>query len=217
MAITYRFRPGERINEVDLARQLNVSRTPLREALNRLATEGFLTATPNRGFFARPLDTKVVFDLYEFRRCLEVASARLACERATDVQLDELEAFVRASRDEKEDAQAIKLLRLDEEFHERVANLTGNEEILRSLRSINARIHFIRWIDMQNGRRTHTQAEHLRIVRALKARNAEEASGLMQDHISRRLDQIVEVIRAGFAEIYMGNALAKGDQSGGIS
>src|SRR5690606_8809543 len=72
MAITYRFRPGERINEVDLARQLNVSRTPLREALNRLATEGFLTTAPNRGFFGRPLDTKAVFDLYEFRRCLEV-------------------------------------------------------------------------------------------------------------------------------------------------
>lgn len=215
MAITYRFRPGERINEVDLARQLNVSRTPLREALNRLATEGFLTTAPNRGFFGRPLDTKAVFDLYEFRRCLEVASVRLACERATEDQLEELEAFVRASRDEKDDSQAIKLLRLDEEFHERVARITGNEEILRSLQSVNARIHFVRWIDMQNGRRAHTQSEHLRIVRALKARDAEAASALMQEHISRRLDQIVDVIRAGFAEIYMGNALAKGDQSGG--
>ncbi len=55
MAITYGFRPGERINEVDLARQLDVSRTPLREALNRLVTEGFLTTRLNKGFFARTL------------------------------------------------------------------------------------------------------------------------------------------------------------------
>ena len=53
MAITYSIRPGERINEVELARRLNVSRTPLREALNRLVTEGFLTAQLNKGFLDR--------------------------------------------------------------------------------------------------------------------------------------------------------------------
>jgi DNA-binding GntR family transcriptional regulator len=208
MAITYGFRPGERINEVDLARQLNVSRTPLREALNRLVTEGFLTTRLNKGFFARTLDSNEVFNLYEFRSAVEQAAVLAACERATKDELQALEKFVLASKDKKEDVLATKLLKLDEEFHERLARATHNDEFLRSIRGINARIHFVRWIDMQSGRRARTQNEHLQIVHALKKRDANGAARLMRDHISRRLDQIVEVIRAGFAEIYMGNSLA---------
>jgi DNA-binding GntR family transcriptional regulator len=207
-AITYGFRPGERINEVDLARQLNVSRTPLREALNRLVTEGFLTTRLNKGFFARTLDPNEVFNLYEFRSAVEQAAVSIACERATKEELQALEKFVLASKDEKDDVLATKLLKLDEDFHERLARATHNDEFLRNIRGINARIHFVRWIDMQRGRRAYTQNEHLQIVRALKKRDANTAARLMRGHISRRLDQIVEVIRTGFAEIYMGNSLA---------
>jgi DNA-binding GntR family transcriptional regulator len=208
MAITYGIRPGERINEVELARQLKVSRTPLREALNRLVTEGFLTARPNKGFFARALDPNEVFNLYELRSAVEAAAVLIACERAGKQELQALEKFVLASKDKKDDLLATNLLRLDEEFHERLARATHNDEFVRAIRAINERIHFVRWIDVQNGRRAHTQNEHLQIVQALRKRNAEDAARLMRAHISRRLDQIVDVIRAGFAEIYMGNSLA---------
>jgi DNA-binding GntR family transcriptional regulator len=202
MAMTYQIRPGDRVNEVYFCRKLNVSRTPLREALNRLVTEGFLRVSPNRGFFARPLDAKEVFDLYELRSVLETSAIRLACERAQELEIAGLEKFVVSSRDEPDDQRAMKLLRLDEMFHERIAELSRNQEILRSLKTINGKIHFVRWIDMQ-GRRNVTQGEHLKIVQALKKRNAKLAGELMTAHISRRLDQIVEVIKTGFAEIYM--------------
>ena len=65
MVAAYHLRPGERINEVELARRFGVSRTPLREALNRLASEGFLLATANRGYHVRPLDAAQVLRLYE--------------------------------------------------------------------------------------------------------------------------------------------------------
>lgn len=203
MAMTFAIRPGERVNEVELSKALNVSRTPLREALNRLMVEGFLTRAPNRGFIGRPLDAKQVFDLYELRRALEASIASLACERASDEELAELERFVKSSKDRSDDTHASSLLALDEQFHERIARLTRNEEMVRAVKSINARIHYFRWIDMQNGRRRHTQQEHLRIVKALKERDARTAATLIQGHISRRLDQIVDVIRMGFAEIYM--------------
>jgi DNA-binding GntR family transcriptional regulator len=203
MAMTFEIRPGERVNEVEIAKSLNVSRTPLREALNRLMVEGFLTRAPNRGFIGRPLDAKQVFDLYELRRALEGSIVTFACERATGQELLELERFVKASKDRPEDTNASSLLALDEQFHERLARLTRNEEMVRALKSINARIHYFRWIDMQNGRRRYTQQEHLRIVKALKERDADTARELLQGHISRRLDRIVEVIRMGFAEIYM--------------
>ncbi|MGZ8209423.1 MAG: GntR family transcriptional regulator [Burkholderiales bacterium] len=203
MAMTFEIRPGERVNEVEIARSLNVSRTPLREALNRLLMEGFLTRAPNRGFIGRPLDAKQVFDLYELRRALEGSIVAIACERATDEELLELERFVKASKDRPEDTNASALLALDEQFHERIARLTRNEEMVRSVRSINARIHYFRWIDMRNGRRRHTQQEHLRIVKALESRNAAAVTKLMSSHISQRLDRIVDVIRRGFAESYM--------------
>ncbi|MCW5603998.1 MAG: GntR family transcriptional regulator [Burkholderiales bacterium] len=203
MAMTFAIRPGERINEVELSRALKVSRTPLREALNRLMVDGFLTRSPNRGFIGRPLDAKQVYDLYELRIALEKATVRIACERASDEELAELDRFVKASKDRPEDANAASLLALDEQFHERVAGLTRNQEMVRSLKAINARIHYVRWIDMREGRRQHTQQEHLRIVKALRERDARKAATLIDGHISRRLDQIVDMIRVGFAEIYM--------------
>jgi len=202
MAITYSIRPGERINEVDLAKQLNVSRTPLREALNRLVTEGFLTTRFNKGFFARRLDPNEVFNLYEFRSVAEAGATAIACERATDDELRAIEHFVLASKDTKADVLATNLLKLDEQFHERLASATHNDEFVRTIQGINARVHFVRWIDMQN-RRVHTQDEHLQIVRALQKRDCDRAVRLMRQHISRRLDQIVDVIRTGYAEIYM--------------
>ena len=74
--------------------------------------------------------------------------------------------------------------------------------------TVDEKIRFVRWIDMQHGRRSTTQDEHLRITAHLRAREAEAAAVLMQAHIGRRLDQIAEVIRAGFSEIYAGNSLA---------
>jgi len=215
MAMTFTIRPGERVNEVELAKSLSVSRTPLREALNRLMVEGFLTRAHNRGFIGRQLDPKQVFDLYELRRVLEASIVSIACERATDEELAELERFVKSSRDRPEDANASSLLALDEQFHERIARLTRNDEMVQAVQSINARIHYFRWIDMQNGRRRYTQQEHLRIVKALKARDAPTATQLIEGHISRRLDRIVEVIRMGFAEIYMRDRIDRTPASAG--
>jgi DNA-binding GntR family transcriptional regulator len=208
MAITYQLRPGERLAELDLAKRLKVSRTPIREALNRLVTEGFLTFTPNRGFQCRPLDAKEIFDLYEVRRSLEATAARLAVERASDDELDDLGRFLERSRGVPEKTTVMELVRLDEEFHERIAILSRNAELLRILQNINARIRFCRWIDMENGRRSATQSEHAGVLAALKARDQKKCAEAMNAHISRRLDQIVDVIREGYARIYMGDYAA---------
>lgn len=201
MAARFEFRPSERINEIELSRTLAVSRTPLREVLNRLMVEGFLTRSQNKGFIGRALEAQQILDLYEYRRGVESCILALACARAADAELEELEAFARESTDAGEDQDASRLVKLDEEFHMRIARMARNAEYERALENINARIHYIRWIDMQK-RRTHTQAEHMAIVQALKQRSIKESSGLLELHITRRLDQIVEVVKAGYAEIY---------------
>jgi DNA-binding GntR family transcriptional regulator len=201
-AITYRFLPGERLNEAILAKELGVSRTPLREALNRLAAEGFLTFSPNLGFFRKALEVKEIFDLYEFRQQLEMAAVKLAVERATDEQLQKLEEFVHVSAEEVPTRTADEMVALDEFFHTQLAKLTGNVEMQNSLENINARIQYVRWMDM-NGRREETQFQHKEIVRKMRERDAKACVQLMSEHISHRLDQIIDKVERCYGRMYV--------------
>jgi len=117
MAVSYEFKPGERLNEGELAKRLGVSRTPLREALNRLNTEGFLRFTPGKGFFCRELDAHEIFDLYELRKSIEVASVRLAVKRAKDEDIDALLKFLEATGPDPGERSSVELVELDETFH----------------------------------------------------------------------------------------------------
>src|SRR3546814_9824686 len=99
MAIGYEFKPGEKLNEVALAKRMEVSRTPLREALNRLGIEGLLRFQPGKGFFCRDLDVHEIFHLYELRKVVEIAGARLSIVRArrSEEHTSELQSLMRRS------------------------------------------------------------------------------------------------------------------------
>ncbi len=202
MAMTYAFRPGERINEVEVARKLGVSRTPVREALNRLSSEGYLMISPNRGFYGRLLDATEIYNLFEFRCSLEQSIIRLACQRATAAELSELEAFARTTKPEEGQPPTPERLRNDEEFHMRLARMTHNVEFERALEAVNGRIHFVRWIDLK---KRGTGADgHARIVRLLKQRDPEKCAAHIENLVKRRYEEVVEVIREGVVEIYVG-------------
>ncbi|MCP4383406.1 MAG: GntR family transcriptional regulator [Hyphomicrobiales bacterium] len=202
MAVNFQFKPGERINEVALAADLEASRTPLREALNRLVAEQFFVFRPGRGFFCRELDSPSVFALYEARGILETATARLACARATDEDVQLLKEGALAASDQYLGKSIITVTRDDEAFHIAVAQLTGNGELVRQLHNINERIRFVRWIDMSE-RVVATKDEHKRIVSAIERREAELAASLMQAHIAKRMDQIVAVVKEGYSNIFL--------------
>lgn len=101
-AIDFRFRPGEKINEVELAAQLGVSRTPVRAALNRLESDGFVASVPNKGFYARELTPDAVRDLYELRAAIEKAAFVLACQRASDHEIEAVIAEWETQKDLEE-------------------------------------------------------------------------------------------------------------------
>jgi DNA-binding GntR family transcriptional regulator len=203
MSVSFELKPGERLNEGELAKRLGVSRTPLREALNRLNTEGFLRFTPGKGFFCRELDAHEIFDLYELRKSIEVASVRLAVKRAKDEDIDALLAFLDATGPDPGERSSIELVELDETFHERLMAMSDNAEMLRVLRNVNARIRFVRWIDMDRINRTNTQAEHRAVLHALKGRDEGTCVYVLERHIDRRLDTITSAIKEGYAQIYM--------------
>ncbi|WP_131113969.1 GntR family transcriptional regulator [Lichenihabitans psoromatis] len=202
--VRFQYRPGERLNEGAIARDLGVSRTPVREALSKLVAAGLIDHEPGHGFFRRKLDPKEIFDLYELRQQIEVSAVRLAVHRATPQQLDDVDAILDRSMAAAHEASVEIVVGFDEQFHDAITRLTGNVEMLRSLQQINARIRFVRWIDMR-GRRGGTQGEHRAILDAMKARDAARGCDLMEAHVQRRLEQIVEAVREGYASIYMGN------------
>ncbi|WP_321897042.1 GntR family transcriptional regulator [Burkholderia cepacia] len=207
MAIRYELKPGERLNEMELAEKLGVSRTPVREALYRLAQDGFLVES-GRGYSRRPLDVKETIDLYEARKAVERECVRLAAERASDDALHELGEFLKSSMKAPSDLPTVQLVEFDEGFHERIARASGNAELLRMLISLNERIRFIRWISMESVGRDNTQSEHRKILAALRARDGDTAVQLIDRHIHRRNDQIVKAITAGLARIYIGDGFS---------
>jgi DNA-binding GntR family transcriptional regulator len=203
MVVTYQLRPSERVNEVELAESLGVSRTPLREALNRLVAEGLLTFLPNYGFAARSLDTKTIYELYQLRSALEALSVKLAVVQASDAEIDALTEFWEKVSLDFTDYPAKKALEYDLEFHARLAALSGNTELSSMLDNISARLYFVRLVFMgKEHRRLDTCEEHQTILAALKQRNADTCVELMQLHINRLQKQLVEVIRESITLIY---------------
>jgi DNA-binding GntR family transcriptional regulator len=200
--IAFDFKPGDRLNEGALARELGVSRTPIREALNRLTADGFLSHSLGQGFFRRRPEVSEIFNLYEFRQLIETGAVAIAVARATKEDLDALDDFLKKSAVLGPDCPVDELVRVDELFHEQIAAMTGNDEMLKSLRNINRRIRFVRWIDMNN-RRQWTQGEHRKILDAIRSGDRESASSLMSGHIEHRREEIVTAIREWYGRMYV--------------
>ncbi len=204
LIVSYTLKPGERVNEVEHSKQFGVSRTPLREALNRLGTEGLLDFIPKRGYFCRSLNPKEVFDLYELRKAIEIAGIRLATDLATEEQIKALRNFLDDAESDDKGRTNDELAKLDEIFHERLVQLSGNAEMLRVLRNVNVRIRFVRGKNWDKVTRAKSRADHRAVLSALRLRREEEAVEILERHISRRMDQITSVIRERLEHIYLG-------------
>lgn len=208
MAANYEFKPDSRLNETELAKQLDTSRTPLREALNRLVAEGFLAFKSGQGFFCRSLTTQEIMNLYEARAAIEGEVARLAAQRADDAGINDLFSFLETTTAAYSAGTSPgELVDMDEEFHIRLARLTGNSELVRLLENVNGRLRYIRLIDLKtlsdrNGRDVVTTEPHRQILTAVQSRDAVAAEREMRSHIERRLESITENVRNAFAQLY---------------
>lgn len=208
LAIDYHFRPGERVNEVELAAQLGVSRTPVREALNRLAKDGFMNFVPNRGFYSRDLTPEGVRELYEVRMVIEQSTFRFACLRATDEEIAATTAIwkeVSQHRPAQTEQDWAKIAEIDERFHMEIARISHNSRLHEMLDSLNSLSRFFRRIDLETPvRRNNAYDEHVEIIAALRQRDIEKGVVLIEQHISLSAEHAVEVTKEGLARIYFG-------------
>lgn len=210
LAIDYRFKPGERVNEVELAARLGVSRTPVREALNRLSRDGFMNFVPNRGFYARDITPEGVQELYELRAAIERAAFRLACERGTDAEIAQIIAIWQTNSalgngDADPEPDWGKVAEADEAFHLGIVKLAKNERMLHALEMVNSLIRFFRRIDLESFRRRgRTYEEHAAVIDCLKRRDGERGGEILERHITLSSAHAVDVTKEGLARIFFG-------------
>lgn len=204
MVISFQFSPDAKISESALAKRFGVSRTPIRQVLQALVIKKLLLQRSNKGFYSRKIEKKEIFDLYELRECLEAKSVLLASKNASDDELQGLYNHWKEGCSLSPESSTEILHRRDRNFHMYIADLSNNQQILEILSNINDRIYIVRWIDMTDKAKI-TQTEHEEIVRLLMARQGEQAAMVMQNHISRRMEDIEISIKEAYARIFTGH------------
>jgi DNA-binding GntR family transcriptional regulator len=179
----FRLPPGGRFSENEIAAQIGVSRTPVREALSRLARDGFLEVHAKSGWRVRPLDFDRFDQLYDVRVVLELAALRKLCAGSPGEALEPLKrVWLISPRLRLQDAQQVAIL--DEAFHATLIGATGNDELARIYADVTERIRIVRRLDFtQPERIARTYDEHAAILRAVLTRKPQQAELLMSSHI----------------------------------
>jgi DNA-binding GntR family transcriptional regulator len=199
MAASFAFKPDERLNESAISVRLSISRTPLREALNRLTAEGFLTFRRGQGFHCRSLNPAEMMDLYEARAAIEGEAARLAARRAEPEDIAHLRADLDQSKDRyTSGVSPVELVRLDEAFHRRIALMSRNAELVRLLDNAAD----LQLLSERDGAPAITTQPHARILDAVTAGDEEGAANEMRCHISRRLEEVTANVRLAYSRLY---------------
>ena len=185
MIFDFALMPGDRFSESDLVQKVQVSRTPLRQALQRLAREGFLLVFPKLGWQVAPLDFDVIDELYDLRVLIECHAAQML---ATVESRDAMQALVDfwMAPPEQRLTDPDEVGAHDENFHSELVVSSGNREMARVHQGITERIRIVRRLDFTKAARiTATYDEHARILRAILRRRGDEAQRLLRAHIEQ--------------------------------
>ncbi len=178
------FAPGERLMEIQLADDLGVSRTPVREAIRKLELEGFVVMIPRRGTYVANLSIKDINDVYEIRISLDVLAAGLAAERIEPEELEELNRLLLEISEAAKTGPMEKIVRLDTAFHDVLYKASRNDRLRNIINNLREQITGIRGTSMRYpGRLADTLEEHRALVDSIAARDSERAQAAARIHL----------------------------------
>ncbi|MBQ9698379.1 MAG: GntR family transcriptional regulator [Acidaminococcaceae bacterium] len=178
------FAPGERLMEIQMADEMGVSRTPVREAIRKLEMEGFVVMIPRRGTYVSNMSIKDINDVYEIRISLDTLAAGLAAERISDEELEELQRLLVKVGNAIEENDMAKVVEADIEFHDVLYKASRNERLRNIINNLREQITVIRGVSMRYpGRLKDTQEEHRRLVESIAARNVEKSQEIARIHL----------------------------------
>ncbi|SDF22645.1 GntR family transcriptional regulator [Sporomusa acidovorans] len=178
-------KPGERLMEIQLAEELGVSRTPVREAIRKLELEGFVVMIPRRGTYVADLSIKDINEVFEIRTALDVLAAGLAVERITEDELEQLERLlveIVELLDHQDDIE--KIVEVDSQFHDVLYRASRNDRLVGIINNLREQFTRFRSISIQYpGRMRISVEEHRRLVEAIATRDTELAQQIAREHM----------------------------------
>jgi DNA-binding GntR family transcriptional regulator len=195
MIIEGKLAPGSRINEGYVGTMLGVSRTPLREAIKSLVSEGLVEIVPAKGAIVRKFSERDIRDILEALKIIEQAAVRLVCERAPDSAIAQLMRMHETMLVHYVRRERLPYFKLNQDIHSGIVNATGNSILLESHQNLQARIKRIRFVGNE-----HDQGwagavdDHEHIMRALVARDADAAAEAIGAHLDRTMVRVRDAI-----------------------
>ncbi|MXQ12109.1 GntR family transcriptional regulator [Microvirga makkahensis] len=189
--------PKSRVNELELAERFGISRTPLREAIKILATEGLLELLPNRGARVASITNHEIDEMIEVVAGLEAIAADLACQRITDEEIASIEAIHRQMVAAWEKGDHLNYFTLNRKIHEAIMAASRNNTLQDLYKGLSGRIQRTRYSAHKTSEQWHRAVtEHVTMIELLKSRDGENLAKLMRVHIRGKK----QVILAAYGE-----------------
>ena len=193
-----RLRPGDRINEAELARTFGISRNPIREAISGLAQRGFLISAPRRGHFMRSFTPQDVNDVFSFRICVEGFALRQGLARMSTRDREDVcrivDRMIAAARAER----LTDLRHADMAFHRRVCELSGNRQTLRAHEGIDTEVQMlIAFVDLDHETPMESALAHVPIAEAIRSGDVERSVGAMEHHLRATWANVLKIYAEG--------------------
>ncbi|HEY8344512.1 MAG TPA: GntR family transcriptional regulator [Bacillota bacterium] len=193
MIINCQLTPGEPISEIDLMKTVGASRTPIREALNKLEHENLVIIYPKRGVFVTGISIKDIIDIYTIREVVEPLAAKLA---TSNIDLKELDRFYKIYADPEHQYTLEEHIKVDRDFHSLVARSTNNqllEQILLRIYDQNSRIRILSKLRVKE-RHEEARQEHFELVKGFMDRDAERVEEVMKRHIANGKKTALKIV-----------------------
>lgn len=188
-------KPGERLMELQLAAQLGVSRTPIREAIRMLEQEGLAVTMPRKGAEVAKMTLKGMEDVLEVRAALDELASQLACERMTEAQMERLQARKADFEKSLATGNVKAIAEADVNFHDVIYEATGNPKLVNMLNNLREQIYRYR-VEYLKDEKNYPKLieEHEAIYQALIQRNKEAARVSIGEHVENQAIAVKEII-----------------------
>lgn len=200
MIVRLDYAPGDVVREDDLQARLGIGRTPIREALQRLARDQFVTVIPRRGMFVSRIDVDDLGLLYETRAVMEPYAARLAAQRGTAAHWDEMGSVIETSL--RPGLAPEQLMEVDRRCHEIIWTAAGNRFLTDTLDALYAqsdRVWHMYLSDVYDTR--HAVDEHIELHEILRSGDGADAADAMSTHLSGFDDQVRRAVAARLTRV----------------
>ncbi|MBM3134131.1 MAG: GntR family transcriptional regulator [Chloroflexi bacterium] len=189
------FAPGEKLDQDQIAEELKISRTPVREAISRLESEGFIEVRPHRGAFMAMVSQQDIREVYEIRRLIEAEAVRQATPLIPESVLDELDRSLTETQVQFDSGDTTKHFASDIYYHKTILDFTPNRLLKEVLDGLTNRISMVRsFAQSRPGPHlVESLQEHRAILQAMRQRDPEQAAGLMRLHLEKSALRVQEL------------------------